>query len=597
MTNESKAALKGGRLFALLALIILLLFFLIWQFCGGGKGGPVVEVREAIKAPRGVAFIDVNGLNKNVTNVKVTILDPGKMVVSSNGIPFTTVGLSEGFMSIGLSSKASFGMDTPYRFYIRAEADGYMTNIHPVVIAKDEPGYIPIYMASLKSLPPSGLAAEQSSITAVENGVLQRADTLRAVPTWGNLPPVSIALEKGTEFLCNGQRVTSPGALSYRLVYGAPRDSNANRVFPGGFEVPDAFDETGKIIARPSDPFFFTTVGWFSMEMNIGNEGVNEFSKPLMVEMPVDKNVIDPKDGEPLQVGDTLPIWSMNNNVGAWKRELLAVVTDAGDGMKVRFPISHLSYWNIDLPGLKCGATINITYTQPASNFGGDHFTEFIDVSSPSTGIYLKSESILFDPVVAPSQNTQALVRIPSAGTYKLLIHNGADQGSPISHVSDNFGCSDAAGKFIRPFNVPGAACINLEFTQSGGTPILCNNSFWHKNDAPEILLFTYAGVIQGGNLTIPSGLGPQIVNLWFYDANTSQQSVISFVVDFGMLPGSDALTYTYRIGGVLQPVPASSRINVSRVNTVPVAACPAATFTFTLPNDISGTGACPEPD
>jgi hypothetical protein len=184
------------------------------------------------------------------------------------------------------------------------------------------------------------------------------------------------------------------------------------------------------------------------------------------------------------------------------------------------------------------------------------------------------------------------MVRIPAAGTYKLLIHSGADQSSTISHISDNFGCGDAAGKFIRPFNAPGGGCVNLEFTQSGGTPILCNNSFWHKSAASPI--FTYAGAIIGGNLTIPSGLGIQNINLWFYNSNSSAQAVISFDVNFGMAPGSLDLTYTYRVGGVLQPIPGTSRINVIRTNTVPPAACPAATFTFTLPSDIIGTGTCP---
>src|SRR5687767_5930121 len=109
------------------ALVPLFLFnSVVSMQCKCKKKAAPLEIISTVTAIHGIAFFDVNSaILQNVRNVKVTLIDPEKMVLSSNGFPFDSVRLKEGIMSIGLSTKAQFSVERPYRFTIRAEADGY----------------------------------------------------------------------------------------------------------------------------------------------------------------------------------------------------------------------------------------------------------------------------------------------------------------------------------------------------------------------------------------------------------------------------------------------------------------------------------------
>lgn len=589
MSTNSSSLPNGGSRLTLFVLLILLVLILVYYFCCRDKGSLIVE-RGPIKAPHGISFIDVNGANSNVQKVKVTLIDPDQMVVSSNGVSFNSVEVTGGVMSIGLSSKASFSIEKPYRFFIKAEAEGYITNLRSVVVTEDAPNFIPVYMTNMDKLPSSGLAATFATITEVKSGVLQKTDTLKAVPRWGQVPPLSIVIKEGTKLYHDGKPIQGQGPLSYRLLYGAPRDSNANRVFPGGFEVTDAMDESGKTIADPANPLFFTTAGWISMEMNVGNEEVNSFSEPLLVEMPIADTIINPETQEVLKSGDKIPLWSLDNRTGVWTSESVVSVSAGADGvLRASFPIKHLSTWNLDYKGPRCLQTIDIAYRAP---FVGQHFTRLFDVSSPTTGIEISSHLIDFDPVVAPAtEETFHLVRTPANGTYNLVVHTGLDASSIILGTSDNFGCADNLNKHLNLFNTPSGNCVNLEFVNSGGAAVLCRNSFWHKTGIAT--LFTFGGMIDAGQLRLASGLGPQSISLWFYDPATSAQALLTFDINFGMVPGSVTVPFTYTVGGTAVPIPAGTTIGIARTVTAPPATCPASTFTITIPN-IVVSGTCP---
>ena len=589
MSTNSSSLSNGGSRLTLFVLLILFVLILVYYFCCREKGSLIVT-RGSIKAPYGIAFIDANGVNSNVQKVKATLIDPGQMVVSSNGIPFNSVEIIGGVMSIGLSSKASFSAQKPYRFFIRVEAEGYMANIRSVVVTEDVPGYVPIYMTKLDAPPPSGLATTVANITNVQSGKLQKNDTLAAVPRWAQIPPLSIVMKEGTSFLYDGKPVKAQGPLSCRLLFGVPRDSNANRVFPGGFEVTDAVDESGKSIADPANPLFFTTAGWFSMEMNIGNERVNEFSEPLLVEMPIADTVINPETQQAVKAGDKISIWSLNDRTGMWTTESIVSITAGSDGvLRASFSIQHLSTWNLDYKGSQCINPIDIAYT---GSFVGQHFTRLFDVSSPLIGIEVSSHLIDFDAIVPPAtQGNLRLLRTPASGAYNLVVHTGLDAGSSILGTSDNFGCSDNVNKHLNVFNTPSGNCIDLEFVNSAGTPEFCRNSFWYKSGAAT--LFTFGGMIETGQLRLASGLGPQNISLWFYDPTTSTQALLSFDINFGMVPGSVTVPFTYTVGGTAVPIPAGTTIGITRTVTAPPATCPASTFTVTIPN-IVVSGTCP---
>ncbi len=542
-TNPS-SSLKRSPLLWLLLLISLILV-LIYKFCPEKKIGPLVVNNGPIVAPHAVSFLDVNGGASNVQKVKVTLIDSAGMVVSSNGVKLSSLEVNGGVMSIGLDPKANFSAKNPYRFFIRAEAVGYMPNIRPVVVTENVPNYIPIYLLNLEGPPPSGVASASNSIAAVSNGMVQGEQqimTNRFVQ--GEVPPLTIRMLEGTQMLCDGKPVEAKGPLEYRLMFGIPRDSNANRVFPGGFEVTDAVDEKGNRLAWPAEPSFFTTAGWFSMEMNIGTAGVNGFSKPLEVTMPIRKGTVNPADQKPVDIGSVIPLWSVDERTGVWKKEGQISVEQGSDGLVGRFSVSHLSTYNIDYKGVQCTNTITINNSGAAIT--GQRITRFVD---RATGDEIKTKLYDFDATSFPL----TIIRFPASGNqHQLLIHRGIDPYDGIDLLgSSDVGCGALTGSISGI----GGGGMQIQFTQVGAAtaPVFCNNAFWYKNNTP-MAVYSLGGIINSSGQINHSISGVKDVALWFYDPVAPPTEAVLTLDDLdfntaGTSSSHDMVAYSYRVG------------------------------------------------
>ncbi len=542
MTNEFKSILPSG---GVSSMFLALLLSLLFAYCDPPPVSPLVVINGPIKAPQGVAFIDANGDTSNVENVKVTLLDAGGMVVSSNGVPFRTVEVTDGVMSIGLAKKATFSAAEPYRFFIRAEAEGYKTTVKTIIITADVPNFIPIFMAKLGSLPVSGLVASVGDIVGLQNGVLQNTETIQAVPTGGQLTPVSIVLPQQMWFLREGKRIETAGPLRFRMLYGAPRDSNANRVFPGGFEVSDAFDIAGNRIADPANPLYFSTAGWISLEMNIGQSAIDSFSTPLEVEMPIDPTTINPQTNDRVTFGDKIPLWSMDDNTGIWKSEGTAVVEGAQQGgMSIQFRISHLSTFNAAWTSPMCSsgtARIDVTYPYDPANVRGFGGLRYARLENRVNGAELKARLVDFSSGVDANSSNSILemVGLPSLPNMQLVVHKGATFMEPIQGFTGNLSCP-GSGVLGLPGSTP-SDCICLEFMSTLGNAeapiaVQCNNSVWTKT-CTSSSPFTFAGIInQDGNMWVPNASGNRCVRLWFLNDTTgSKQVYLDFPINLGI--------------------------------------------------------------
>jgi hypothetical protein len=514
--NERVVPFSKGR--NCIYLLTAILMFILLQQCKCKKY--VVEIKQKVIAIHGIAFLDVNNaVPKNVRNVKVTLIDPEKMVLSSNGIAFETVELASGVMSIGLSAKAQINRERPYRFTIRAEADGYMTNIRSIVITDSSSDYVPIYMAKLDSLPASGLASSLGKLT-VSGGVFTQDQVLSAALPNPNVSPLTIKISKGTQVLYDDRPVETKDSLSFRLLFGIPRDTNANRVFPGGFVVTDAIDANGKRLSSAANPIFFTTAGWFSMEMNVGKTRVNGFSKPLDVEIPIADTVINPTTQKPIQAGDTIPFWSLDNRTGAWRIESNAqIVASTNGGLKADVRISHLSTFNLDDWS---GNTCDIDLTFSATDFPGPNYlTEYINTLTQSV--------VMAKKVDFTTPPTLHILRIPKTSEGIVYVHDGVDVTSKLLGISvvpppgTTLKClpTQTSGASLKLTSTPGL-CILVRFEVFDGTTTttLCQNNAWLQN--PNTAQYwTHVGNLNNGEVTIPripqtGSLGTQSIQLWY---------------------------------------------------------------------------------
>jgi hypothetical protein len=220
------------------------------------------------------------------------------MVVTSNGLPFTSIDVRGGVMSLALKQKAVFSRERPYRFTIKAEAEGYSSNVRNILVSSEEGQYVPIFMAKLET-PPAGMASVAGSFSLAA-GVVNADASLTAIapPVSNGVPTGNIRVEipKGAiPIYCdrNNPNTPFPKQLNFRVSYASPRSLAAGRTFPGGALVTDAVDASGTTVASPGSPMFFSSAGWMNFDMDADGNAVSGFTKPVAVTMPVPDSLLN----------------------------------------------------------------------------------------------------------------------------------------------------------------------------------------------------------------------------------------------------------------------------------------------------------------
>ena len=481
----------------LLTLVALIAIFLFFKYCLNPTQA-IVEIKSTIQAPTGVAFIEVkDGTRQNVTGrIKVTFIDSAGMVMSANGVPLTTIDITS-VMSIGLSPNAKLSVDKPYLFYIKVESEGYATNIKPVVITQNTAYYIPIYMVKLDALPSgNGLAATVGTTSAL-------IDNNQTIVAGTGAQSFRLTIPEGTRFSVAGKEINSESKLSYYLLRGNALDSSANLAFPGGFEVVKAMNETGKEIVNPIAPAYFTTAGWFTMELkDETGQKIDGFSKPVEVEMPINNRVKNPITQAVVKAGDRIPLWSMNEQTGVWIKNGETTVVDAGGGqLKTKYSINHLSTWNLDFlqNGCNAGTQITVSYNNaPGINdFNGSYFSEYI---RESDGLVVGT-----NPNLSITSGGSPLILLRAAANSRLYVHEGNDVASLLKGRTTVLTCGGIGTLGLVGSN--SYPCVDLEFTvQTDGVPtdrFLCSSAVWYKQGTCASGYLYNAGITVDGKVKI----------------------------------------------------------------------------------------------
>ena len=483
----------------LLFLIILIILAILYKFCWQ-KTVPIVEIKSQIKSPIAISFIELNSsILKNVDQkIKVTFIDPGGKVMSSNGIPLSTIDVTS-VMSIGLAPDADFSPEKPYVFYIKAESEGYATNIRPVVVTADVSNYIPFYLVKLVGADPvAGLSTAVGGFSNLAGSVLQANDTIDAGPADR---PLRLVLPEGLSFLANGKPIKIKGKLNFSMLNGSPMDSMANRAFPGGFEVVNAVNADGARIATPTEPNFFTTAGWFSLDIkDTEGQRVDGFSKPVSVEMPIDNKIVNPLTNAPVKAGDEIPIWSMDEQTGVWMKEGQVSILDAGSGqLTSRFEIMHLSTWNLDFNTTGCAfGTEDITVSYTNAEFpGNDYYSEY----------QRESDGAIF-PTQLNLSTGSPLIIIRTLTGGRLFVHEGPNEQTRLRGRTGVLTCGGTGTLGLLGSTSFPCVEYTLNFTPAGSIVPLCNVPVWYKEG-------TCGGAGYLYNAGSPSELTPGVVQVF----------------------------------------------------------------------------------
>ncbi|HWB24524.1 MAG TPA: hypothetical protein VG738_03545 [Chitinophagaceae bacterium] len=275
-------------------------------------------------------------------NFKVTVSgkDANKVVVSSGGTDFRAV---DGLLPLALVDGTVPTPQNPVTFNVYADVPGFAPISQAIILTDTTPSVRSVFAVSY-STPVKGTSAftKQTNLDNGVSGIVNMSTQTNADMT----EKATISIQDGTQMLDADGNIINAGALQTKVIHFGTGTTSSLESFPGGLTAPDALDKNGNPIPGGVT---FVTGGLLSIRMLAGGTDVKKFSKPLNVSMEMNSNVINPGTGESVAAGDSIPIWSLNEQTGQWKYESMGYVTDDNNGKpSVQFQASHLSCWNLD---------------------------------------------------------------------------------------------------------------------------------------------------------------------------------------------------------------------------------------------------------
>lgn len=296
---------------------------------------------------------------------------PASEVLNNNGK--RVYDIIDGRMSIGLHPRVTIAPGEIKSVMMRITADGYQdktTYLYFQQSLKSQTVFIS--MINLEA-PPSGVGTSDTAIALGSGGTTSTAVVVTTANSatggsGGNTnQDVEIAIPAGTQFKNDAGVAVTGTDLKVQVASFDARDSNALVNFPGGFSPNGVLNLPGSGGNRSdSNGVYFQTGGFTSVDMTVNNVSIRSFNQPINITVDVDSLTINPNTGNPVQVGDSLPIWSYDNQTAKWSYERVGVISrDSSGKMKVDFPTTHLSWFNLDWYGVRCKSATQLQVNIP----------------------------------------------------------------------------------------------------------------------------------------------------------------------------------------------------------------------------------------
>ncbi|MEW6775332.1 MAG: tandem-95 repeat protein, partial [Bdellovibrionota bacterium] len=288
--------------------------------------------------------------------------DDAAKVTDTAGLPAPAIETTDGSAVFTLAEGIVPDTDDPVDFTVLVTGEGFVPTSQPVRLFQTGDHTVTINVASLSD-PPAGVSsAFYVEGSAGAYGFLEADLRIDTPPDEGTGASASVDIEKGTVLLGEGG-VPLAGDLSVSVTYFTNQETASLSSFPGGFGVSLAQNEAGEF--EPDAAFI--TGGFVAIEITdeLGEkaetfEDASGNPKPIQVTTSVPGETVNPETGEPLGDGDTIPIWSYDEETGEWTYEATATVSgpDENGNFLAAFEAAHLSYWNLDWSFPGCNVDI-----------------------------------------------------------------------------------------------------------------------------------------------------------------------------------------------------------------------------------------------
>jgi len=441
---------------------------------------------DVFKSPILVRFVNANNASATQPDnftVTITGKDADKVIMGSGGTDFKT---ANGLLPLALSPSANPTPDNPVIFNVYAKIPGFAPVSQTFTVTSDTIPVDHVIMALEYAHPADGTAVLQKS-TSLTAGV-SGATTLTTSPEGSMTESATITIPEGTQMLDGNHTLINASSLKSDIVHFGTATQSSMLAFPGGFN-PVNVERNGQNYKDVT----FKTGGFLSIKMSAGNSDVKFFSKPITVQAQLNNELINPETDQPVQVGDTIPIWSMNEETGQWKYEATATAALDGAGkMSIQFQATHLSCWNIDwwfYSSCRNALRVNVHITQPG--FRPQYELVLVDANGQYLGgLYTDATwgtvATLYDGM------STVIPVVPNIGRAKIVVYTR--RGDPTSKIAETEFFNPCSKRTVDvTINVPGqpervnvnlfiqAKCTNKKIVANVGTWVYLYklNAYW----------------------------------------------------------------------------------------------------------------------
>ena len=299
-----------------------------------------------------------NGLVPSNVKIQVTSSNEQDVFQVSGSRDLTLV---EGRIGIGLHPRAFNGSESA-SVDLLITADNYLDVTKTITFDTDENGQdvlnVDIPMVNLSN-PPEGIEVSEVS-ASLSDGSLNEELSL-VVGSDSAKPELDITLPQGLKFKNKSGQFVSGSSLNLNVASFSADDVNAVNAFPGGF-ASDNINVNGEIVSGG-----FVTAGFASFEMKIGNEEIKSFDQAIEVRSKISSEVINPNTGELIKSGDTLEIYSFDEDNNQWTFEGDGNVVAGDSGLEISYKQDHFSFWSYGFKVPLCESNVLFNWDLPSS--------------------------------------------------------------------------------------------------------------------------------------------------------------------------------------------------------------------------------------
>ena len=330
------------KLTAVLAVIIIL-----YASCKNPADDVEIIVNTDIfKSPTLIQFVNAKKGATGPQDFTVQITGPNADLVrtSTGG---RTYKASSGLLNLVLDRNANPTQTNPVQFTVSATVPGFAPVFQDVIIySATQPTFYKVAVAEYAN----PVAGSSSLVTTRElaNGTTNSEVTLTTPTNTGLTLNTAITIPTGTSFFDATGAPISGSQLESRIIYSGSGTNGLSPVLTGGNVSRNVIDANGKPILPGA---YLATIGAVTIDMFAGGREVKSFSKPLIVDMEIKQGMINPSTQQAIKAGETMPMFSLNDETGQWKAEGNAnVINNTAGKLFARMSITHLSVWAIFEP-------------------------------------------------------------------------------------------------------------------------------------------------------------------------------------------------------------------------------------------------------